>query len=236
MLELKNQKILIIAPHPDDEIVGCGGLIAKAKGQGGMVFVHFLTNGNTKDYSKTGKSTAKERSREIEKVAEFLKYDNYYISFEGNSHHLKLDQIPQIDLINAIESRSPISMEKIRPTIVIFPSSDSYSQDHKAAAYATFAACRPASGRLKFQSRMVLSYEIPADQWNLKALPPPNFFIKLSPGHLKKKIAALKLYRSQLREHPNPRSINTLKSLANIRGAQSGSNLAEAFLCHRFLS
>lgn len=236
MLELKNQKLLIIAPHPDDEVIGCGGLIARVKEKGGKVFVLFLTNGDTKDFSKAGKSTEKVRAKEIEKVAKFFKYDDYHIAFDGNSYHLKLDRVPQLELISAIERDAPISIEKIRPTTVLFPDSNSYSQDHRTAASAAFAACRPAEGKLKFQPRMVLSYEIPADQWSLGKLSPLNFFVRLKLNHLKRKLAAIRLYKSQLRSHPNPRSEDAVKSLTTIRGAQSGSKLAEAFFCHRFLA
>lgn len=236
MLKLKEQRLLIISPHPDDEVIGCGGIIARVKEEGGEVFVLFLTNGDTKDFSKSGNSTGKERIKEIEKVTEFLKFDGYHIAFGGNSYHLKLDQIPQHELIDEIERNSKVSIEKIKPSIILFPHSDSYSQDHRAAATASFAACRPADGRMKFQPKMVLSYEIPADQWSLKELPPVNFFVKLTSDQLKKKLTAVKLYKSQVREHPNPRSETALKSLATIRGAQSGPKLAEAFFCHRLVS
>lgn len=236
MLKLKGQKLLVITPHPDDEVIGCGGLIAKAKEEKAKVFVLFLANGDSKDFSKARKSTGNERMKEIEKVAKFLKYDDFSVAFGGNSHHLKLDKVARLDLINAIERSCAVSIEKIRPTMVLFPQFDSYSQDHQAAAAATFAACRPSNGELKFQPSFVASYEIPADQWSLTKVPSPNFFIKLQSIHINKKIAALRLYKSQVRKHPNPRSEEALRSLAHIRGAQSDAKLAEAFFCHKFLA
>jgi LmbE family N-acetylglucosaminyl deacetylase len=236
MLGLKKQKLLVISPHPDDEVIGCGGLIAKFKENGGKVYVLFLTVGDTKDFSNDGFSSKRERILEIEAVAKYLSFDDYHIAFGGNSHHLRLDQEAQLELITTIEQSSPISIEKLKPTIVMFPTATNYNQDHRAVARATFAACRPASRQYKHQPQMIFSYEVAADQWSLDKLFAPNFFAKLSTRQLQKKIAALKLYRSQLRQRANPRSPKALRGLATLRGAQSGSNLAEAFICHRFLT
>lgn len=233
MLTLKKQKLLIVAPHPDDEIIGCGGLIAKMKEAGNKVYVLFVTVGDTKDFSSNGFSSKKERLREIEAVASYMKFDDYHIAYGKNSHHLRLDMESQLELITMIERKSPLSIEKLNPTIVMFPTATNYNQDHRATALAAFAACRPASRQYKHQPQIVFSYEIAADQWNLEKLFSPNFFTTLTSRHLEKKIAALKLYKSQLRQRANPRSPKALQSLASLRGAQSGSSLAEAFFCHR---
>ena len=90
-----SDKLLVIAPHPDDEVIGCGGLIQKVKKAGGKVYVIFLTNGTTNDFSKNGPSTENERDEEIKKVSKFLDFDDYHIAFEGNDFHLKLDTIGQ---------------------------------------------------------------------------------------------------------------------------------------------
>ncbi len=79
MFNLKNQKILVIAPHPDDEIFGAGGLIAKAKRLGSKVYVLYMTVGLSKDFSKSGSSTQGERIEEIKNVADFLKLDGWDI-------------------------------------------------------------------------------------------------------------------------------------------------------------
>ena len=235
MLSFKDKKVLIIAPHPDDEVIGCGGLISKIKEGGGKVYVLFLTNGDTNDFSKAGKSTIKERNGEIEKVAKFLKYDDYDIAFKGNLYHLRLDKVAQIEIISKIERGSRMSLEKLRPSLVLFPHPESYNQDHRAAASATFTACRPASPNSKFQPRTILSYEFPGDFWSLGVSALFNFFVELTNGHLENKLKALSLYKSQVRSHPNPRSFDALHSLATLRGAQSGCGIAEAFLSHKFV-
>ena len=113
MLSFKDKKVLIISPHPDDEVIGCGGLISKIKENGGKVYVLFLTNGDTNDFSAVGKSTSRQRNNEIEKVAKFLKFDDYEIAFEGNSYHLRLDKVPQIEIISKIETIKLTKHERI---------------------------------------------------------------------------------------------------------------------------
>ena len=232
MLSFKDKKVLIIAPHPDDEVIGCGGLISKIKEGGGKVYVLFLTNGDTNDFSKAGISTSKQRNGEIEQVAKFLKFDDYHLALPGNLHHLKLDLAGQLKLMGIIERDSPVSIEKVKPSIVAFPFPDSYNQDHRIAAHATHAALRPASDKFKHFVPTAISYESPAEQWRFKEQE-INFFVPLTTGQLAAKTSALKLYRSQIRQEPHPRSIEIVKALAVIRGAQCGNNFAEGFKIHR---
>ena len=232
MGELNKQRLLIIAAHPDDEILGCGGLISKIKEAGGKVHVLFLTNGTTKDFSDKGVSTAEERLEEIKKVAKYFSYDDYKIVFLGNDYHLRLDTLAKKDLMDEIE-RGPISLETINPTIVAFPSLDDYNQDHKVAAGAAFASCRPAPGKTKKTPKIIVSYEHPTGGWGLSSGKYPNFYVSLSGKNLNEKVEALKLYKSQVREAPHPRSLEVVESLAKYRGGLCGSNQAEAYHLHR---
>lgn len=233
MLNLKKQRLLVIAPHPDDEVIGCAGLIKRIKSEGGRVYVMFLTVGDTKDFTKKGLSTAKERQIEIEKVAKFLKFDGYSMEFSGNDYHLKLDTLGQKKLMGVIERESKVSIEKIKPTIVAFPSFTSYNQDHRVAALAALAATRPAPSGAKHFVPIVLSYEEAADQWSHDVMLTPNLFVPLSKNQLDAKMKSLKLYKSQLRAAPNLRAPELLETLAILRGAQCGQNFAEAYSCLR---
>lgn len=236
MFDFKGQKLLIIAPHPDDEVIGCAGLIQKVKKSGGKVYVLFLTVGDTKDFTKNGSSSLKERKDEIKKVSTFLKYDDYDIAFEGKDYHLKLDKIGQKELMDVIERESKVSLEKIKPDIVAFPSVVSYNQDHRVAAYAAHAACRPASPLDKHFISTVLSYEEPADSWNISTPSIVSFFITLTKKELEKKIKAMELYGSQNRPFPNLRSLKSLDLTASIRGARIGFDYAEGFGVYRLVS
>jgi len=233
VISLIRQRLLVIAPHPDDEVIGCGGLIQKIKENGGKVFVLFLTVGDTKDFSEKGKSSASSRKKEIEHVAKFLKYDNYHIAFPGNKYHLKLDSLGQLALMNMIERESKVSIEKVKPTIVAFPSPTSYNQDHHMAALAAHAALRPAPNSLKHFVNIVLSYEEVGDLWSLSANFTPNLLIPLSIEELDKKLTAIKLYITQYRKEPSTRSKETIMAHSKLLGSLCGNQYAEGFKTQR---
>ncbi|MGH3343214.1 MAG: PIG-L deacetylase family protein [Carbonactinosporaceae bacterium] len=227
-------RILILAPHPDDEILGCGGLISRVKNGCGEVYVQFMTVGDAADFSDAGASTGTERLREIDQVASFLRLDRHHVAFPGPEHHLRLDAVPRLELLTVLERTSPLSITALRPTAVALPEITSYHQDHQVTAQAGMAALRPGEDGVKHQPAAVLAYEEVADGWSPDAVPPPNLFVELGEDELDTKIKALALYTSQWREHPSPRSEPALRGLAAVRGAQSGTELAEAFRCLRW--
>ncbi len=236
MFSFKNKKILIIAPHPDDEVIGCGGLIQRAKREGGQVYVLYLTVGTTQDFSKKGISTEKERIAEIKKVSRFLKFDGYRIAFVGNDYHLQLDALPQKNLIDEIERGKDISLEALKPSIVVAPSPNEYNQDHRAASLATISASRPTSPAFKYLVPLLLFYEDPLSTWtNQQNSHLPNFFVKLSSNDLKAKIEALNLYKSQLKDPNGPASVDGIKTLAYLRGMQTGVKMAEYYTAKRII-
>ena len=232
-MDFKKQKLLVIAPHPDDEVIGCGGLIAKIKDAGGFVYVLFLTVGDTRDFTKVGLSTAEERLKEIEAVAKFLKYDGWDLAFEGNDYHLRLDTLGQKALMDVIERDSKVSIEKVKPTIIAFTSFQSYNQDHRIAAFSAHASARPQPKGAKHFVETVLSYEEPQDQWSLMKSPDPNFFVELSKSDLNAKENAISLYKSQARPAPSVRAQETIEALARLRGSQCGASYAEGFTAYR---
>ncbi|HLD02027.1 MAG TPA: PIG-L family deacetylase [Patescibacteria group bacterium] len=233
-LDLKKQTLLVISPHPDDEVLGCGGLIKRVKDEGGKVYVLFVTVGETKEYASHGTTNGDQRVAEIEKVAKFLRYDDYKVVFPGNTFHLRLDNIPQKDLITEIEDGESISLNKIKPTIIATPQPQDYNQDHRACAQAVFAATRPAPNAIKPFQPVVLGFEsvVTAD-WTSQYTRNPNFFVALSAKQLDTKLQALKLYHSQVREGSHPRSLQSLRNVAQFRGQQCGLNAAEAFFSYR---
>lgn len=226
-LDLSAQRLLILAPHPDDEVIGCGGLISRVKDAGGEVFVQFITVGDTADASAAGFSSGRERMEEIERVAEVLGYDGWELVFPGD-RHLRLDVVPQGELIEAIERSGTCSIGALRPTIVTFPDPCSYNQDHRAVAVAAVSALRPGDRDLRHQPS-ALVYEQVADGWTVETTGPPTVYVALDQQHLDAKLEAMDAYASQVREHPSTRSTEALAALARCRGAQAGTPLAEAF-------
>lgn len=233
MISFKNKKLLVIAPHPDDEVIGCGGLISKVKEAGGKVFVLYLTVATTKDFSSNGPSTKQERIKEIKKVAKFLRLDGWRIVFGKEALHLKLDQVPQREIINEIERGKKISLESVQPDIIAFPSFGDYNQDHRAAAEASFAACRPAVRALKHVPDLVLSYESPMNGYlHPTAAHRVNLVVELAKKHIQDKIKAMNLYKSQVRGPKHPRNGKTLEALAIVRGSLIGTEFGEGFYVH----
>lgn len=228
----KDDKLLVIAPHPDDEVIGCGGLIQRVKKEQGKVFVLFMTVGDTKDFTKKGLSKGADRMSEIEKVSKFLKYDKYHVAFPGDDYQLKLDKLGQLAIMDVIERNSPLAIEKIKPTIVAFPSVNSYNQDHVISAKAAHASLR-VSSKDKYFVRTALSYEFPADFWTTGLEPERNVYLPLSKEEWKRKISALKLYKSQWRGFPSSRSERSLTSQAILRGNDCVSEFAEAYYLYR---
>ena len=94
----KNLVVLIIAPHPDDEVLGCGGLISRVKAEGGKVHVLCFTVGDIKQYG--GYSHTEKRIKEMNKVMKYLKVNSFNLALVGDKYHLKLDKVPQKNLIN----------------------------------------------------------------------------------------------------------------------------------------
>lgn len=234
MLSWQDKTILVVAPHPDDEVIGCGGLISKVKSQGGRVFVIYLTVGATADFNATSQSTQTERTNEIEKVTDYLQLDGWRLAFAGDDFHLQLDQMGQKRLINEIERGQTISLEHLRPNVLIFPHFADYNQDHRAAAQACFTACRPARPAEKFVPELILAYEAPMHVWNPGGEGPvANFLVTLSQGDIDHKVSAMDLYTSQTREVGHPRHGGTLRALAQLRGAAVGVPWAEGYYCHK---
>jgi LmbE family N-acetylglucosaminyl deacetylase len=233
-IDFSRQTALVVAPHPDDEVIGCGGLIRRIKDEGGRVYVQFVTVGDTRDASHGRCSTVAMRLSETAAVAAFLGFDDYEVALVGNEFHLHLDRLAQFELVGLFERDGRLSAGRVRPSMVLMPDLRSYNQDHRAIAQAVLTAVRPACGPLRHQPAAILMYEEVADHWGADAAPTPNLFVRLTDEQLSAKLMALSLYDSQCRAAPDPRSAEALRGLARFRGAQSAVGLAEAFRCLRW--
>lgn len=224
---LKNQRLLVIAPHSDDEILGCGGLISKVKNQGGKVFVLIFNLGFEKDDTK---ESQEKRKNEVKEAMNTLKVDDYHLVHDQPDNNRDLDMEPLHSLIEIIESTSSVSLEKIAPTIVAIPTIFSHHQDHVHVHHACIAALRPISTPV---SNIVLSYEAPEhSRWSSSGVFEPNLFVEID-DVLENKIMAFNKYQSQIR--PGGRDDNSIRNQAKYRGQEVGKNLCEAFYVHRFI-
>ena len=224
---LKNQRLLVIAPHSDDEVLGCGGLISKIKNEGGKVFVLIFNLGFEKDDTK---ESQEKRKNEVQEAMNVLKVDNYHLVHDQPDNNRDLDAEPLHSLIEVIESTSNVSLEKIAPTIVAIPTVFSHHQDHVHVHRACIAALRPISTPI---SKIVLSYEAPEhSRWSASGVFEPNLFVEID-DVIENKIIAFNKYRSQIR--PGSRDDDSIRNQAKYRGQEVGKNLCEAFYVHRFI-
>ena len=224
---LKNQRLLVIAPHSDDEVLGCGGLISKIKNEGGKVFVLIFNLGFEKDDTK---ESQEKRKNEVREAMNALKVDDYHLVHDQPDNNRDLDVEPLHSLIEVIESTSNVSLEKITPTIVAIPTIFSHHQDHVHVHHACIAALRPISTPI---SNIVLSYEAPEhSRWSASGVFEPNLFIEID-DVIENKIMAFNKYHSQIR--PGGRDADNIRNQAKYRGQEVGKNLCEAFFVHRFI-
>jgi len=230
---LGRQRLLVLAPHPDDETFGCGGTIAKAKALGGEVFVVVASVGDLNHYDPNFPYVSAEaRLRELADAMRVLNVDDYDILYVDSEVHLRLDAIPRRDLIAKIERDGRLAIDRIKPTVVILPEV-SFNQDHEALFKAGFTACRPHLISSKHVPRIVLSCDCPQLTWNTHAVM-PNFYVDIS-DFLHLKLKAHACHKSQQRLDPHHASLENLERLARLRGSAISVAAAEGFFCHRMM-
>lgn len=231
-----NKTVLIIAPHPDDEVFGCGGLIARMVRSNCKVYVLYVTVGVTRDFSSKGSSGPEERQREIEKVAEYYGFEDYELALPGNEYHLKLDALPSSQLVSLIERDARCSLQNINPDILICTDIDDYNQDHRALYSAAITATRPADAEFKRFQPLVMTYELPYTNWSHFDSPESaTMYVELTDEDFERKVEALKFYSSQLKSENSPLSVNGITALARYRGLQTQSTYAEAYKIKRLV-
>ena len=212
-------KILVIAPHPDDETLGCGGTLFRHKQEADELYWGIVT-GISEENGWSAEAVEK-RDAEIDSVAKKYGFTDIY-NFQLPT--TKMDTLPTSDLIEKIST----VYKKVEPDIIYMPCAYDVHTDHQITARAlqsTFKWFRYP------HIQKVLMYETPSEtEFNFieKNVFKPNVFVNIS-DHLDGKIEAMKIYESEIGEFPFPRSEKTLRALAILRGSQSGFESAEAF-------
>lgn len=217
--------ILVIAPHPDDEVLGVGGTIARSVEDGAAVHVAIVTRGTAPAFSE-------ERVRAVRDEAEHAHRELGVTS----SHFLDLPAA-LLDTVAHREVNGAFAalFATVRPDVVYLPFSGDIHRDHQLVALSGLVAGRPSE---KWRPREIYAYETLSEtNWNAPYISPsfaPNVFVDVS-GHLERKIAAMLCYGSQVRPHPDERSIESVRALATLRGATVGVAAAEAFVALRII-
>jgi LmbE family N-acetylglucosaminyl deacetylase len=215
-------KTLVVAPHPDDELLGCGGTLLRRVEEGGTVAWLLMTA--IKEDNGWSVERIEERSREIEKVRQELQIAPHHL-YRLGLPTAELDRFT-ISLLVAKISKVVVDFE---PDELLLPHPGDAHSDHRV----TFEAASACTKWFRYPSiKRVIVYET-LSETEMGINPTentfkPNLFIDIT-AHLEKKLSLLSIYRSELGEHPFPRSRDAITALTILRGSQMGAKAAEAF-------
>lgn len=224
------QAVLVVAAHPDDEVLGCGGTIARWAAQGCPVHVLLFADGEgaRPSHEPAGAPAARRTARAdaARAAAKILGCASLeLLDYPDN----RLDGVEVLDLVRHIEAR----IARHRPATVLTHHAGDVNIDHRIVHDAVIAACRPVPGCCVGE---LLFFEVPSStEWRPGASALvfcPDWFVDIS-GSLTKKLDALQAYRTELRAFPHPRSLQAVRALAEWRGATAGVEAAEAFVLGR---
>ena len=219
-------RILIVAAHPDDEVLGCGASIAKWVNNGDEVNVLVLAEGITsRDKTRNLDSRSKELS-DLKKSAlnasEILGVKSVHLlSYPDN----RMDSVDLLDIVKDIENH----IKKTKPQVVITHHPSDLNIDHQITFKATLTACRPLPGN--FVKRIMCFEVLSSTEWQVPFSNNvffPTWYEDIT-NTFSSKINALKCYEDELNKWPHPRSFEAVESLAKRRGSSVGVNMAEAF-------
>jgi N-acetylglucosamine malate deacetylase 1 len=223
--------ILIVAAHPDDEILGAGGAMLWHLARKDKVDVLILGEGVTARFPNRGaapeKESAKLRKRSLAALRFLGVRDVFYRDFPDN----RFDSLDLLDLVKEVSAVK----EQVRPSVIYTHHCGDLNIDHRLTFQAVLTATRP----LKNETvRRVLSFEVPSStEWNFaadRAGFTPNVFLDIS-LFLSRKLKAFSMYGDEVMPDSHPRSLRGVRTLAEWRGLQSGSRAAEAFMLLRDL-
>jgi LmbE family N-acetylglucosaminyl deacetylase len=222
--------VLVIAAHPDDEVLGCGGAIARHAAAGDAVSILILANGLT---SRAGFDPVKEAGQlqlhheRARRAGALLGAREVILAGLPDQ---KMDTIPLLEITQRIEQE----IARVVPEVVFTHHGGDLNLDHVITFRATLTATRPMAGR---PVKRLYSYEVGSStEWSFQQFAPfhPTTFVDITP-HLETKIAAMQVYESEARAFPHPRSPEALRAQAQFRGVAAGMAAAEAFACVREL-
>jgi LmbE family N-acetylglucosaminyl deacetylase len=212
-----SRTVLCVGAHPDDEVLGAGGTLAAHATQGDEVHVLVVTEGATAQYDDP--SYVEQKRREARACADVLGVERVHF---GDLPDMRLDDVPHVEVNAVVED----CVADLDPSVVYTHSRQEVNRDHHAVYDSTLVATRPDSG-----VERVLAYETPSStDWvggGTDAFQ-PTVYVDVT-DHLDTKLAAFAEYDSETRTFPHPRSAESLRARATMRGAAAGVPAAEAF-------
>jgi len=215
---------LVVAAHPDDEVLGCGATISRMAREGHDVFISILGQGISSRYENHDQASSRELEelqRRCRSAAKLLgTKDIFTFRFPDNS----FDTVPMLQIVKTIEGL----VKRTKPEVIYTHYAGDLNIDHAITFRAVLTATRPLKNN---QVKKLYSFEIPSStEWAFGNFTPfsPNVFVDVSTT-FELKIRALLYYESEAREYPHPRSPEALHSIAKRWGSTGGLEVAEAF-------
>ncbi len=222
---MSTSRCLVVAAHPDDEVLGCGGTVARYALEGDEVYCLILGEGITSRYDQQGKATVQELRElklQAERAAKIVGIKQVF--FKGFPDN-RFDTVPLLTIVKAVEE---VKME-IKPDIIYTHHQGDLNIDHQITFTAVLTACRPMKDETV---KEIYSFEVPSStEWgspDARNYFMPNVFVDITET-LDRKVEALKAYESEMREYPHPRSPEALRAIAMRWGSAVGCEAAEAF-------
>lgn len=216
--------VLTIAAHPDDEVLGCAGTVAKWVRAGAAAHTLILGEGETSRYATRAAGLAQThalvglRAAAQGAATTIATTSVRVLDFPDN----RFDTVPFLDIVKAIEG----VVADVRPDTVLTHFRGDLNVDHRRTFEAVLTACRPLPNA---PFRTILSFETPsATEWNVQSAFAPTYFEDITTT-LAAKLDALRQYDREMRPFPHPRSYEAVEALARWRGATAGVHAAEAF-------
>ncbi len=218
-----SDQILVIAPHPDDEVLGVGGTILKLRAEEADVCVLIATTAGPPRFEPEVLATGRREAAAAHQILGVE--DTRFLPFPAAG----LAEVPHGEVNAALVT----VFAELRPDVVFIPFNGDLHLDHQQIFLSALVAGRPSTG---FTPRSIYAYETLSEtNWNAPYLSPtfiPNVYVDIS-EHLNTKLAAMAAYASQVHPPPHERSIEALRALATLRGATIGRDAAEAFVLLR---
>ena len=222
-------RILIVAAHPDDEVLGLGGTIAKFARAGAQIALLIVTDGSSSQYRDNPNlpEILAAKKRETARCAEILGIAQILY---GNLPDMRLDVTPHIQINQVIER----VVDSFRPSMVFTHFPGDLNADHQRVSHSTLVACRPTSSQCV---RKLCFYDVPsATEWSIPTTSTaflPNMFVDIAGPCADLKYKAFACYETELRPYPHPRSVRCLQSADTAVGNRVGLLAAEAFMLVR---
>jgi LmbE family N-acetylglucosaminyl deacetylase len=221
---------LVVAAHPDDEVLGCGATIARLSHEGWQVHILIVAEGAT---SRAKKRDVKVTSGELSVLARCAEEANKILGATSvkllSLPDNRMDSMDLLDIVKIVEDY----VLKYKPNLIFTHHAGDVNIDHKILHDAVIAACRPQPNQ---SVKELLFFEVPSStEWRPASSGiyfMPNYFYDVT-AHISKKIAALSSYIPEIRNFPHPRSVDAVNHLARWRGASVGCEAAEAFMLGR---